>query len=44
VTGASAQPLDHFDLHVGAELSFMGRKVVLKKVRLVLGWHRLQLK
>lgn len=32
VTGASGQPLDHWDLHVGAELSLLGRKVVLKRV------------
>lgn len=32
VVGASGEPLDHWDLHVGAELSLAGRKVVLKRV------------
>lgn len=37
VTGSSGQPLDHWDLHVGAELNLLGRKVVLKRVSVCTG-------
>ncbi len=32
VLAPSGQPMDHYDLHVGAELRILGRKVTLKKV------------
>lgn len=32
MTGASGELLDQWDVHVGAELSLLGRKVVIKKV------------
>lgn len=30
---SSGRQLDHWDLHVGAELDMSGKKIVLKKVR-----------
>lgn len=32
--GSSGQQLDHWDLHVGAQLDFLGKPLVIKKVGL----------
>jgi hypothetical protein len=33
MAGGSGEQLEQWDLHVGAELDVLGRKVVLRKVR-----------